>query len=227
MNEKEIVQYRKLDQPHQEVWQIVVRKLRVWSASSQGATEGNDAIPCRPYCILVNNLYPLGQVISKKIMEPPEEYPTPFMILTLTLQAMMDPPTSTPQHRPNKIVFPNKLFVGALRKSYAAIGIECTYLSESQGIDTYIQELSNHLVQKELASIADVSERPGLISGKGITISLLQNFYSICAKYARLEPWKDIAERQAIQIDAQEEIRIDKHHSIFGRGTIFSSVIGT
>jgi hypothetical protein len=130
---------KRLDQPHQEVWQIVVRKLRVWSASSTGAEEGADAIPCRPYCILVNNLYPMGQVISKKIVDPPEVYPSPQEVLNVTIQAMLDPPSNTPQHRPNKICFPDKSFVGALRKSFAAIGIECSYLSESQGIDAYIQ----------------------------------------------------------------------------------------
>ena len=46
----------KLPQQAKEIWQIVVRPLRVWSASSKGASEGNDAIPCRPFCILVNDL---------------------------------------------------------------------------------------------------------------------------------------------------------------------------
>ncbi len=53
---------KRLDQSKSEVWQIVVRKLRVWSASSDGAAEGDDAIPCRPYAILVNNIYPRGNV---------------------------------------------------------------------------------------------------------------------------------------------------------------------
>ncbi|KAJ0403789.1 hypothetical protein ATCC90586_003781 [Pythium insidiosum] len=192
---QQIDKFRKLDQPRQEVWQVVVRKLRVWSASSAGAADGADAIPCRPYCILVNNLYPLGQVISKKICDPPEVYPSPQTILDTTLHAMLDPPTNTPQHRPDKIVFPDKHYhrpdkivfpdkhyVGQLRKSFAAIGIECSYLSESQGIDTYIQELSNHLVKNDLASVAEVSERPGLNSGSGVTPEILKSFYEACAR---------------------------------------------
>lgn len=58
----EIEKLKRIDQQEKEIWQIVVRKLRVWSAASNGAAEGAEAIPCRPYCMLINNLYPLGQV---------------------------------------------------------------------------------------------------------------------------------------------------------------------
>lgn len=74
--------------------------------------------------------------------------------------------------------------------------------------------------------MAEVSERPGMISGAGVTPEILGHFYDACAHYTRLEPWNRLAERQAIQIDAREEIRIDKHHTV-SRGTIFSSVIAT
>ncbi|CAI5714927.1 unnamed protein product [Peronospora destructor] len=228
LTSNQVERYRKLEKKQLEVWQVVVRQLRVWSASSTGAEEGQDAIPCRPYCVLVNNLYPLGQVVSKKICDPPEVYPSTETVLELTLQAMLDPPTNTPQHRPDKIVFPNKHFVGKLRKSYSALSIECSYLSESDGIDAYIQELSQHLIRKDLASVAEVSERPGLVSGPGVTPEALSAFYSACKQYAELEPWDHFAERQAIQIDAvgDEKLRLDARHHI-SRGTVFSSVIST
>uniref|UniRef100_K3WSB4 MYND-type domain-containing protein n=1 Tax=Globisporangium ultimum (strain ATCC 200006 / CBS 805.95 / DAOM BR144) TaxID=431595 RepID=K3WSB4_GLOUD len=225
---KQIEKIRKLDQTKHEVWQVVVRKLRVWSASSKGGTkaDGSDSPPCRPYCIMVNNLYPLGQVVTKKICDPPEEYPSPQTILDMTLACMLDPPSNAPQHRPEMIAFPDKNFVGKLRKSYQAIGIECSFLTESEGIDAYVRDLSNHLVKKDLAAVAEVSERSGMISGAGVTPELLGQFYEACAHYTRLEPWNRLAERQAIQIDAREEIRIDKRHTV-NRGTIFSSVIST
>lgn len=59
---KQVETYRKLDKRESEIWQVVVRKLRVWSAASEGPDDGSEAVPCRPYCVLVNNLYPLGQV---------------------------------------------------------------------------------------------------------------------------------------------------------------------
>ena len=66
LSQDEINMINRFDQKEKEIWQIVVRKLRVWSAKGSGAPEGEEAIPCRPYCILVNNLYPLGQVRGKK-----------------------------------------------------------------------------------------------------------------------------------------------------------------
>ncbi|KUF79061.1 Ubiquitin carboxyl-terminal hydrolase 19 [Phytophthora nicotianae] len=187
---KQVERYRKLEKKQLEVWQVVVRQLR--------------------------------------ICDPPEVYPSPQTVLDLTLQAMLDPPTNTPQHRPDKIVFPDKNFVGQLRKSYSSLGIECSYLSESDGIDAYIQELSQHLIRKDLASVAEVSERAGLISGAGVTTEALAAFYSACEQYAKLEPWDRLAERQAIQVDAvgDEELRLDARHHV-GRGTVFSSVIST
>lgn len=140
VNAKQVEKIRKLDQPKKEVWQVVVRKLRVWSASSASTgDEDGEGIPCRPYCIMVNNLYPLGQVVTKKICDPPEVYPSPQTILDVTLACMLDPPSNSPQHRPEMIAFPDKNYVGKLRKSYAAIGIECSFLTESDGIDSYVR----------------------------------------------------------------------------------------
>lgn len=52
-----------------EVWQVVVRKLRVWSACE--TSEFSDTPPgeaaCRPYCILVFNLYPAGRILTHQV----------------------------------------------------------------------------------------------------------------------------------------------------------------
>ncbi|KAG9411991.1 hypothetical protein AC1031_017630 [Aphanomyces cochlioides] len=222
----QLEKYKRMDQTKSEIWQIVVRKLRVWSASSEGASEGDDAIPCRPYAILVNNIYPLGQVVSKKICDPPEKFPSAKEILELSLSAMADPPNSIPQHRPDKIVFADKRLVGELRVSYAALGIECTYLTESEGIDACIAELSGHLVRKDMASIGAVSEKPGLMS-LGLSPEQLAEFYESCATYAELQPWLRIVERQAIQIDASSSLSVSsKSNSSAQGGSVYVSVLG-
>ncbi|ETV91658.1 hypothetical protein, variant [Aphanomyces invadans] len=222
----QLEKYKRMDQTKSEIWQIVVRKLRVWSASSEGAAEGDDAIPCRPYAILVNNIYPLGQVVSKKICDPPEVFPTAQEILALSLEAMADPPNCIPQHRPDKIVFADKKLVGELRLSYAALGIECTYLTESEGIDACIAELSGHLVRKDMASIGAVSEKPGLLS-LGLTQDQVVEFYDTCAKFAELQPWLRLVERQAIQIDATSSLSLSsKPHSSVQGGSVYVSVLG-
>ncbi|OQR82752.1 hypothetical protein ACHHYP_15560 [Achlya hypogyna] len=219
----QLEKFKKLDQTKQEIWQIVVRKLRVWSASSQGAEEGDDAIPCRPYAILVNNIYPLGQVVSKKICDPPEVYPSATEILKLSLDAMADPPSSIPQHRPDKIVFADKALVGQLRRSYAALGIECTYLTESEGIDACISELSGHLVRKDLASVGSVSEKPGL----ALPADAVAAWYEACATFVDLAPWHKLMERQSVQIDATESISLSsKPDSSVQGGSVYVSVLG-
>jgi hypothetical protein len=129
-------------------------------------------------------------------------------ILDLSIDAMLDPPNSIPQHRPEKVVFADKLLVGALRKSYAALDIECTYLTESEGIDGCISELSGHLVRKDMASIGSVSEKPGLAS-LGLSPEQLKAWHEACAKFGNLKPWTKLMERQAIQIDATSSLALN------------------
>ncbi|KAI9921510.1 hypothetical protein PsorP6_002135 [Peronosclerospora sorghi] len=80
----------------------------------------------------------------------------------------------------------------------------------------------------DLAYVAEVSERPGLLSGSGVTLTVLAAFYVACEQYAKLKPWDKLAERHAIRIDAvgKEELRLDGRYHV-GRGTVFSSVIST
>jgi hypothetical protein len=40
LSPQQVERYRKLEKKQLEVWQVVVRQLRVWSASSSGADEG-------------------------------------------------------------------------------------------------------------------------------------------------------------------------------------------
>ena len=83
---------KKSDQRDQEIWQVVIRKLRVWAASSEGGEDDAGAIPCRPYCIMVNNSYPKGQVITRQLCSPPEKYPDAKTVLDIVLNVMVNPP---------------------------------------------------------------------------------------------------------------------------------------
>ena len=156
----------RLPKHEQEIWQVVVRKLRVWSASSAGADEGEGAIPCRPYCIFVNNLYPKGAALTRELVTPaPESPPAPEDVLALTLRLMLAPPDErTPQHRPGRIVFPELRYANALSRSFRVVGIECTQLSESEGVDEHVAEFSSFLVRKDIAARSSASEKPGLLS---------------------------------------------------------------
>lgn len=52
---------------------------------------------------------------------------------------MLKPPKGTTPGRPRKLVLVDKSFVGDLRASFATVGVECSYLSESDGIDEYVK----------------------------------------------------------------------------------------
>ena len=81
-----------------------MRKLNVWSASSQGSPDGPGAIPCRPYVVLINNLYPSGQPVTRALATKPDLFPSGREILQRLLAAMKDPPDKgVPQHRPGKV----------------------------------------------------------------------------------------------------------------------------
>nr|CCA16385.1 conserved hypothetical protein [Albugo laibachii Nc14] len=223
----QVEKLKKLTQNQNEIWQVVVRKLRVWSATSS-SNEDTTVIPCRPYCILVNNLYPLGQVVHRVICNPPEVYPSPYEIMQCLVQAMLDPPSSNfTQHRPDKIVFPDKHYVGELRKSCGSINIECSYLSESEGIDSYIKQLSDHLVRKDMASVNTANERPGCFQDEnGITPEIFREFHELCRRFYDAKPWQQFAERQALEISASQQVRLSSKYSV-PSGNVFVSVIAT
>jgi hypothetical protein len=192
----------RLPKHEQEIWQVLVRKLRVWSASSVGADSGDDAIPCRPHCIFVNNLYPKGRALTRELVVPrPEAPPEPEAILELTLRLMAEPPDErTPQHRPGRVVFADVRYANALSLSYRALGIECTQLSESDGVDDHVAEFSSFLVRKDLAARSSVSEKPGLLATRGVTPALCASVFDAAATCAASAPWDLLSERQAIRM---------------------------
>eukprot|EP00937_MAST-01D_sp_MAST-1D-sp2_P008028 g8028.t1 len=192
---------RRLPRHEKVVWQVVVRPLRVWSASSKGAASGDDAVPCRPHCILVNNLYPSGQVMHREICDPPEEPPSARVVLELSLRLMLNPPdANVQQHRPERIVFPDKALANALAKSYAALGIECTQLSESEGVDEHVKQFSSYLVRKDVAARGDASEKPGLLATRGVTPPQCAALFAAAAEFARARPWAVLSERQVLKV---------------------------
>jgi hypothetical protein len=63
--DKETASFKRIIKDEKAIWQVVIRKLRCWVGAS-GGKDGDEAIPCRPYCILVNCLYPNSQVQRRR-----------------------------------------------------------------------------------------------------------------------------------------------------------------
>lgn len=78
-------------------------------------------------------------MITREVCNPPECYPNAKTILNKVTQVMLKPPKGTTPGRPRKLVLVDKSFVGELRASFATVGVECSYLSESDGIDEYVK----------------------------------------------------------------------------------------
>jgi hypothetical protein len=129
LKEVEIDRMSKLEKKDREIWQVLLRKLRVWSASSEGASEGDDAIPVRPWMCFISNLYPLGRMINRSLSKKSEVPHSPREILDLLITCMLEPADESPRHRPDKIVIEDPELASDLITSLTSIGIECTVLS--------------------------------------------------------------------------------------------------
>lgn len=63
----DVARLKKLPLVEREVWQVAVKPLQVWAASPEGPSEGPDAIPYRPLCAFLFNVYPAGTPLAEKV----------------------------------------------------------------------------------------------------------------------------------------------------------------
>ena len=187
-----------------EIWQIVVKPLRVWAAASRPAPSG-EVLPCRPRFMFVGNLYPTGKLLYRRACDPPEEQPSTFFVLDAIKQLILTPPEDQPQHRPGKIVFSDKDLAVKLHTSLERIGIDCGYLSEADAFDDYARAISKHLLEKEMADVSPSNNKPGLLSVSHVTEELFKRFWNATQEFYALSPWKFTKERQCFRIRVPEE----------------------
>ena len=63
----DITRLKKLPLVAKEVWQLVVKPLRVWAAAPEGPPQGPDAIPWRPPCAFLVNIFPAGTPLREQV----------------------------------------------------------------------------------------------------------------------------------------------------------------
>lgn len=168
MGEGEIAQCKRLHQDEREIWQIALKKLRVWSAkefntsaeSAESVESVESPIPCRPYCLFVINLYPFATMMTREIHFPPEIPHSTQEIIRLTVQMIQDPPLGE-QRRPKQILFPDRNLANQLAKTLSSLGIECGVLCEAESFRKYVEDFSSLLAAQDVASRADVNVKPG------------------------------------------------------------------
>jgi len=212
---------RKLNQNDKDIWQVVIRKLRVWSASESG-------VACRPYCIFINQLYPQSALIYQEICSPPELYPIPSQIVNILTKAFLNP-LSGDQRKPKTLTFTNPVLAGELHLAFRRQwGIDVSELSESEGIDTLIKSFSDVLIKKDIASISSVSERPGLLSIDFVTPVVVSSLFDSAIRFAALHPWRNIQEQQVFEVSVSKPKQIvsKKDTILVTPGKVWVSVLG-
>eukprot|EP01138_Halocafeteria_seosinensis_P006283 gb/GECG01006424.1/.p1 GENE.gb/GECG01006424.1/~~gb/GECG01006424.1/.p1 ORF type:complete len:543 (+),score=67.41 gb/GECG01006424.1/:1-1629(+) len=215
---------RSKEQRPKEIWQIVGKPLRVWSAASQ-TSDSEEVKPCRPYFLFVGNLYPSGKLLYRRPCDPPEEGPSVHHVLDAIKTLILSPPESDSQHRPGKIVFVDKALAAQLHASLAEVGIECGHLSEAKAFDDYAQAVAKQLLENEMADVAPTNKKPGLLSVSNVTDELFQTFWLAAQDFYKLKPWKFIKERQCFRI----KVTAEAHPLPFVKlnpGTVWVGVLG-
>ena len=91
-----------------------------------------------------------------------------FRPLTRTSARMTHTPALTRAYT-HKIVCVDADLAGQLFKSLGKLGIECTQLSEPEGLDDYVRFISDQLVHQQVAARGDVAEREGLLTDPALT----------------------------------------------------------
>lgn len=174
-------------------YQIVAVQLRVWLADQ------ND-VACRPWYIFCLELYPRGKVINQRLHSPASRKPSSEALLDFLLDHIVEPPDGEARARPTHVSFVAKEETAMLKPLLSKLKIEVGTLTLADGIDDYIKLFSNKLVEREQATRAEASERPGLLSVKGVTADMISDLMSATVEMFNAEPWKRIPEHIALEI---------------------------
>ncbi|CAM9394878.1 unnamed protein product [Chrysoparadoxa australica] len=202
-DEEMILKLKRLEKDPNEVWQVCERQLEAWVASSKPPheTASADLLPCRPWTVLVCQLFPVSGLLRQELMNPPEEPPSDKVMAGEIASAMLDP-SSGCQRRPGKIVFPAARNAEQLCMSLKAVGVETSVLGEAEGISEFVTTLSERLVHEGLASVGPDSHGPGLLSVEGVSPGAVAGLFQAAAALAEeaSDLWEHLHPRHALEL---------------------------
>lgn len=175
------------------VLQIVTIQLRVWLADQ------ND-VACRPWYIFCLELYPRGKVINQRLHSPASQMPTASALLSFLLDHIANPPDDERRVRPTHVSFVEEATTSLLRPVLERLKVETGTLTLPDGIDDYVRLFSNKLLEMDRASRGEASERPGMLSVKGVTPEMGSKLCQAALRMYRAAPWRRIPEHVALEI---------------------------
>lgn len=173
--------------------QIVPVQLRVWLADQ------ND-VACRPWYIFCAELYPRGKVINQRVHSPASEKPGALALLNFFLDHVLNPPDGEDRERPTHVSFVDEGVTATLKPALNKLKIVTETLTLADGIGDYTKLLSNKMIEMDKATRGDASERPGVLSVKGITPDMAADLCKAAVDMFRAQPWKRIPEHIALEV---------------------------
>ncbi|CDF37965.1 unnamed protein product [Chondrus crispus] len=173
-------------------YQVLAIQLRVWLADQ------ND-VACRPWYILIAELYPRGKVINQRVHSPAAQKPGPAALLHFLADHILCPPEGEAA-RPTHVSFIEDAVTDALKPTLTKLRIEAGTLIVADGIAEYTKLFSNKMINMNKATRGDAAERPGILSVRGLTPSVAGEMCAAAKEMFRARPWSRIAEHIALEI---------------------------
>lgn len=173
--------------------QIVPVQLRVWLADQ------ND-VACRPWYIFCAELYPRGKVINQRVHSPASEKPDALALLNFFVDHVLNPPDGEARQRPTHVSFVDESVTATLKPALNKLKIVTETLTLADGIGDYTKLLSNKMIEMDKATRGDASERPGVLSVKGVTPGMSVDLCKAAVDMFRAQPWKKIPEHIALEM---------------------------
>lgn len=171
--------------------QVVAQKARVWAAGDNGEA-------CRPWYMLILELYPRGMVINHQIHRPASVAPTSTDLLSFFLQHVVSPPVDEPITRPTHVSFVDSQVTGEVKSHLEKLGIVVDTLTLADGVSDYMRTFADRLVKSDRATRSDAAERPGLLSAPSVTESLVGKLMTSAVRMYDVQPWRLIPEHIAL-----------------------------
>eukprot|EP00871_Galdieria_phlegrea_P003560 jgi/Galph1/4204/GphlegSOOS_G2869.1 len=210
-----LVAARRLEKNEKEVLQYVARALRVWVRDEEDKNNKlfvSGQLPyylqiIRPIYHVVLSLYPKGEVVAYQLCQPASQLPAPNSVLLFLLQVMINPQTGEQPRRPSMITFTEEPLEAALKENLRGMDVETDVLQPAEGIDNFVRKLSKSLIDKQLATISDGNERPGLLCKENVTSSMIEALFTVAADMKEKAPWRLLLENEVYGIFIEDIFR--------------------
>lgn len=179
--------------PQKLALQLAAVQLRLWAAD-----EADQA--CRPWYIVVLELYPRGKVTNQTISKPASTKPDARALLKFLLSHIDAPGTGERRCRPTHVSFVSEVDADAVRPLLAPLGIETQCLTLADGVGDYVSRFSEKLVNSGRATRSDASARPGLTASSGVGVPEARALATAAAQMHRAAPWGRIGDALALAV---------------------------